>query len=152
MDALLWYPRRPLKSSLHSLPPPLVNSRSENFPPPPRKSSPDGGGLERQRSPATAAFPPPRSALTGAFQRRPEAALPPRQLGPPSSSPPSWGRCYDHNFLRFFPIFDEKIGVFLRYQCYDQFLSKFSFVSSQKRQYFRKIFWRKYLRNHNIAP
>jgi hypothetical protein len=30
------------------------------------------------------------------------------------------GRCYDHNFLRFFPIFGEKIGVFLKYQCYDQ--------------------------------
>jgi hypothetical protein len=23
-----------------------------------------------------------------------------------------WGRCYDHNFLRFSPIFGEKIGVF----------------------------------------
>jgi hypothetical protein len=22
------------------------------------------------------------------------------------------GRCYDHNFLRFFPIFGEKIGIF----------------------------------------
>jgi hypothetical protein len=28
-----------------------------------------------------------------------------------------WGRCYDHNFLRFFPIFGEIIGVFLKYQC-----------------------------------
>jgi hypothetical protein len=25
------------------------------------------------------------------------------------------GRCYDHNFLRFFPIFGEKNGVFLKY-------------------------------------
>jgi hypothetical protein len=24
----------------------------------------------------------------------------------------SWGRCYDHKFLLFFPIFVEKIGVF----------------------------------------
>jgi hypothetical protein len=31
------------------------------------------------------------------------------------------GRCYDHNFLRFFPIFGEKIGVLLENQCYDQF-------------------------------
>jgi hypothetical protein len=31
-----------------------------------------------------------------------------------------WGRCYDHNFLRFLPIFVEKIGVFLKKQCYDQ--------------------------------
>jgi hypothetical protein len=32
----------------------------------------------------------------------------------------TWGRCYDHNFLRFFPIFSEIIGVFLKYQCYYQ--------------------------------
>jgi hypothetical protein len=32
----------------------------------------------------------------------------------------TWGRCYDHNFLRFLPIFGEKIGVFLKNQCYDQ--------------------------------
>jgi hypothetical protein len=31
-----------------------------------------------------------------------------------------WGRCYDHNFLRFLTIFGEKIGVFLKNQCYDQ--------------------------------
>jgi hypothetical protein len=24
-----------------------------------------------------------------------------------------WGRCYDHNFLRFFPIFGEKMAFFL---------------------------------------
>jgi hypothetical protein len=30
------------------------------------------------------------------------------------------GRCYDHNFLRFLPICGEKIGVFLKNQCYDQ--------------------------------
>jgi hypothetical protein len=30
------------------------------------------------------------------------------------------GRCYDHNFLRFLPIFCEKIGVFRKNQCYDQ--------------------------------
>jgi hypothetical protein len=30
------------------------------------------------------------------------------------------GRCYDHNFLRFLTIFGEKIGVFLKNQCYDQ--------------------------------
>jgi hypothetical protein len=32
----------------------------------------------------------------------------------------SWGRCYDHNFLQFSTIFGEKIGVFLKNQCYDQ--------------------------------
>jgi hypothetical protein len=30
-----------------------------------------------------------------------------------------WGQCYDHNFLRFLPIFGEKFGVFLKNQCYD---------------------------------
>jgi hypothetical protein len=64
----------------------------------------------------------------------------------------TWGRCYDHNFLRFFPIFGEKIGVFLKCQCYDQLFSKFSFVLSQKRQFFCKIFRQKYLKNHNIGP
>jgi hypothetical protein len=34
--------------------------------------------------------------------------------------PPSWGRCYDHNFLRFLTISCDKIGVFLKNQCYDQ--------------------------------
>jgi hypothetical protein len=58
----------------------------------------------------------------------------------------TWGRCYDHNFLRFFPIFGEKIDVFLKYQCYDQLFSKFSFVLSQKRRFFRKIFRRKYFK------
>jgi hypothetical protein len=48
--------------------------------------------------------------------------------------------CYNHNFRRFFPIFGEKIGVFLKYQCNDQLFSKFSFVLSQKRQFFAKIF------------
>jgi hypothetical protein len=31
-----------------------------------------------------------------------------------------WGRCYDYNFLRFSPIFFEKIGVFLQNKCCDQ--------------------------------
>jgi hypothetical protein len=30
-------------------------------------------------------------------------------------------QCYDHNFLRFLTIFREKIGVFLKNQCYHQF-------------------------------
>jgi hypothetical protein len=36
------------------------------------------------------------------------------------------GRCYDHNFLRFLPIFSEKIGIFLKNQCYDNFFAKTS--------------------------
>jgi hypothetical protein len=40
---------------------------------------------------------------------------------------------------QFSAIFGEKIGVFLRNQCYDNFISKFSFVLSQKRQFFAKF-------------
>jgi hypothetical protein len=54
------------------------------------------------------------------------------------------GRRYDHNFLRFLPIFGEKIGGFLKDQCYDQIILKFGFVLIQKRQFFRKNFWRNY--------
>jgi hypothetical protein len=35
----------------------------------------------------------------------------------PSGNPETWGRCYDHNFLRFLAIFGEKNGVFLKNQC-----------------------------------
>jgi hypothetical protein len=63
-----------------------------------------------------------------------------------------WGRCHDFKFLRFSPIFGEKIGVFLKHQCYDQIFAKLSSVLSQKRQYCCQIFWRKYLKNHNIGP
>jgi hypothetical protein len=64
----------------------------------------------------------------------------------------TWGRYYDHNFLRFSTIFGEKIGVFLKNQCYDQNFAYLSFVLSQKRQFFRWIFRRKYFKNHNIGP
>jgi hypothetical protein len=37
----------------------------------------------------------------------------------------SWGRCYDHNFQQFLTFFGEKIGVFLKNQCYDQNLALF---------------------------
>jgi hypothetical protein len=45
-----------------------------------------------------------------------------KSISPPMrSNHASRGRCYDHNFLRFLPIFGEKIGVFLKNQCYDNF-------------------------------
>jgi hypothetical protein len=47
-----------------------------------------------------------------------------------------WGRCYDHNLLQMSQIIGEKIGVFLKYQCYEQFFSKFSFVLSQNVNFF----------------
>jgi hypothetical protein len=43
-------------------------------------------------------------------------------------------------------------GVFLKNQCSDQIFAYFSFILSQKRQFFRWIFRRKYLNNHNIGP
>jgi hypothetical protein len=62
------------------------------------------------------------------------------------------GRCYDHNFLRFFLIFSEKICVFLKYQCYAQFFSKFGFVLSQKRQFFAKFFGENILKIITSVP
>jgi hypothetical protein len=38
------------------------------------------------------------------------------------------------------PIFGEKIGGFLKNQCYDQIFSKSSSSLSKKRQYFHKKF------------
>jgi hypothetical protein len=52
----------------------------------------------------------------------------------------TWGRCYDHNFLRFLPIFGEKIGVFLKNQCYDLIFRNCKSSLGKKRQYFRQIF------------
>jgi hypothetical protein len=42
------------------------------------------------------------------------------------------GRCYDHNFLRLFPIVGEKIGVYLKYQCYDHIFFKFCLCFQSK--------------------
>jgi hypothetical protein len=41
--------------------------------------------------------------------------------------------------MRFSTIFGEKIGVFLKYQCYDQNFALFSFVLSEKRQHVERI-------------
>jgi hypothetical protein len=46
------------------------------------------------------------------------------------------------------PIFGEKIGAFLKNQCYDQIFAKSSSSLSKK----RRFFWRKYFKNHNIGP
>jgi hypothetical protein len=55
-------------------------------------------------------------------------------------------------FCDFSQFSAKKIGVFLKYQYCDHIFSKFAFVSSQKRQFFREIIWRKYFQNHNIGP
>jgi hypothetical protein len=62
------------------------------------------------------------------------------------------GRCYDHNFLPFLTIFGETIGVFLKYQCYDQIISKFGFVFSQKRHFFSKFFGENILKIITSVP
>jgi hypothetical protein len=49
-------------------------------------------------------------------------------------------------------IFGEKIGVFLKKQCFDQNFAQFSFVLSQKRNFFRRIIRQKYFKNQNIGP
>jgi hypothetical protein len=51
-----------------------------------------------------------------------------------------------------FRQFSAKKWRFLKNQCYDQNFAYFSFVLSQKRQFFRRIFRRKYFKNHNIGP
>jgi hypothetical protein len=42
--------------------------------------------------------------------------------------------------------------VFLKNQCFDQIFAKSRSSLSKKRQYFRQIFRRKYLKNHSIGP
>jgi hypothetical protein len=40
---------------------------------------------------------------------------PPEDVNPEVAfiyGPETWGRCYDHNFLRFFPIFGKKLTFF----------------------------------------
>jgi hypothetical protein len=65
---------------------------------------------------------------------------------------PTRGRCCAHYFMRFFPIFGEKIVVFLKYQWYDQLFQNSALFWVKKRRFFRKIFRRKYFKNQNIGP
>jgi hypothetical protein len=55
-----------------------------------------------------------------------------------------WPRRYDHNFMRFSSISGEKIGAFLRNQCYDPIFATISSILYQKRKFCRQIFRRKY--------
>jgi hypothetical protein len=47
---------------------------------------------------------------------------------------------YDHNFLRFLPIFGEKISAFLKNQFYDQIFAKIAIVSAKNANIFENIF------------
>jgi hypothetical protein len=53
----------------------------------------------------------------------------------------AWGRYYDHNFLQFLTIFGEKIGVFLKYHCYDQNFCIIYLFYGSKTQIFSPIFF-----------
>jgi hypothetical protein len=63
----------------------------------------------------------------------------------------SRGRCYEHNFLRFLPIFDEKNGVFLINQCYDPNFTKLGSILSKFFPIFSQFFGRKYFISNNIG-
>jgi hypothetical protein len=47
--------------------------------------------------------------------------------------------------------FSAKNGVFLKNPCYVQIFARTGSSLSQKCQYFRQIFWRKYFLNRNIG-
>jgi hypothetical protein len=53
---------------------------------------------------------------------------------------PIWGRYYDHNFLRFSTILGEKIGVFLKNQCYDQFFQNLALFLVKNANFFAGFF------------
>jgi hypothetical protein len=50
------------------------------------------------------------------------------------------GRCYDHNFERFLPIFGEKIGIFLKNHRCDHIFAKVAAVCAKNAKIFAKIF------------
>jgi hypothetical protein len=52
----------------------------------------------------------------------------------------------------FSPIFSEKIGVFLKNQCYYQILTKTTRSLSKKRQYFRQFFGENIFKIITSAP
>jgi hypothetical protein len=49
-------------------------------------------------------------------------------------------------------IFGEKIGVFLKSQCYDQIFAYFNFVSGQKRQFLAEFFSENILKITTSVP
>jgi hypothetical protein len=57
-----------------------------------------------------------------------------------SLTPAAWGRCYDHNLMRFLPIFGEKIGVFLKRLEVMIKLSQKSSCSLSKKRHFSPLF------------
>jgi hypothetical protein len=64
----------------------------------------------------------------------------------------TWGRCYDHNFLQFFPIFGEKIGVFLNTNVMITFMSKFALFPIKNDNFFDKFFGENILKIITLVP
>jgi hypothetical protein len=64
----------------------------------------------------------------------------------------SWGRCYDHKFLRISPIFGEKMAFFSKTNVMIKILHNLALFWVKNANFFRWIFRRKYLKNHNISP
>jgi hypothetical protein len=60
------------------------------------------------------------------------------------------GRCYDHNFLRFLPIFDEKMAFFSKSNVMIKNWHNIA-LFVVKNANFVAFFWRKYFKNHNIG-
>jgi hypothetical protein len=50
------------------------------------------------------------------------------------------GRCYDHNFLRFFPIFSEKFGVFLKNHVMIKIVHNLALFCVKNANFFAKFF------------
>jgi hypothetical protein len=55
-------------------------------------------------------------------------------------------------FLQFLTIFGKQIGVFLKTQCYDQNFAWFTFVLSQKRQFFAEFFGENIFKIITLVP
>jgi hypothetical protein len=113
----------------------------------------------RRRSSPAGRCPPRRRRTAGTIRRSssadigPSSDTAPSPGAPPGSSSPRrlWGRCYDLNFLRFLQISAKKLAFFSKTMLFSNF-SKSIRHFSEKRQFFRQIFRRKYFKNHNIGP
>jgi hypothetical protein len=62
------------------------------------------------------------------------------------------GRCYDHNFRRFLTIFGKKLAFFLKTNVMIKILHNLALFWVKNANFFRRFFWRKYLKNHSIGP
>jgi hypothetical protein len=65
---------------------------------------------------------------------------------------PIRGRCYDHNFLRFLPIFCEKLAFFSKTNVNVTIFAETSSSWSKNANFFAKFFGENILKNHNIGP